>query len=88
MSFFRTGDHVKHLPTGEEWVVAWCDLGDLAWCGWPDGIANTADCLLIKKASDDEHKAMVREVIASGGPRGDKVRRMYPDIAARAAKET
>ena len=87
MVTYRTGDHVKHIPSGEEWVVAWCDGDDLAWCGWPDGMARTSDCRLVKRASDDEHMRAVFEVSKSDGPRGAKVRRMYPEVAARAAKD-
>lgn len=42
----RTGDHVLHKPSGETWVVAFVDGDDLAWCGWPNGLARTSDCEL------------------------------------------
>lgn len=48
-----TGDTVLHGPTGERWVVA-CVQGDrLSWCGWPEGTANLADCVLVEKASPE-----------------------------------
>ena len=59
-----TADHVKHLPTGETWVVA-CVHGDrLSWCGWPEGMADLADCRLVKKATPDERDKLLRELAA------------------------
>jgi hypothetical protein len=57
----RTGDYVKHGPTGETWVVAYVDGPDLAWSGWPEGVARVADCTLVKACSDEEHEAHLRE---------------------------
>lgn len=75
----RCGDHVLHEPSGEEWVVAWADYksGDIAWCGWPNGIARLADCRVIKKATDEEYARYVRDVIEIGDSRSDKARRLY-----------
>jgi hypothetical protein len=66
---FRCGDVVKHGPTGEEWLVAYCDGDDLAWCGWPDGLARTADCTLVRASTDDEHFKWLRDVAKSTGRR-------------------
>lgn len=49
-----TADHVRHLPSNEEWVVAFNENGRLSPCGWPETLAETKDCVLIKKASDKE----------------------------------
>ena len=57
----RCGDHVHHAPSDETWVVAWADAEHLAWAGWPDGIARTADCAIIKRATDAEHRAAVEQ---------------------------
>lgn len=75
----RAGDHVLHGPTGETWVVAWADpvTDDLAWCGWPDGMARLSDCTLVKAASDEEHQRTLRGVKASGGSRAAKAIRLY-----------
>ena len=62
---FRCGDHVHHRPSGEDWVVAYDDGDDLAWCGWPDGLARTSDCELVKACSDEEHMRMLRQVAES-----------------------
>ncbi len=62
---FRCGDRVLHRPSGETWVVAYVDGNDLAWCGWPDGLARTSDCDLVKAASDEDHLRLLREVAKS-----------------------
>lgn len=48
-----TADAVYHIPTGEEWLVAYADYdtGKMSWCGWPDGEAEIADCELRHKAT-------------------------------------
>ena len=61
---FRCGDHVHHR-SGEDWIVAYIDGDDLAWCGWPDGLARTSDCQLIKACSDEEHLQWLKEVAQS-----------------------
>lgn len=49
-----TGDIVKHIPTGEEWVVAFNENGRLSPCGWPESLAETSDCVLVEKATDEK----------------------------------
>lgn len=44
MTTIRCGDHVRHVPTGETWVVAYVD-GE--WRDWPDGDAEASDCAVI-----------------------------------------
>ena len=46
---FRAGDIVLHRPSGETWTVAYADpvSGNIAWCGWPPGVARIADCELL-----------------------------------------
>lgn len=81
---FRCGDVVEHVPSGERWVVAWCEGDDLAPCGWPDGIARTADCRLVKAADDHAHRSMVRSWADSSGHGGDsrraRVLRLYGHV--------
>lgn len=67
----RTGDSVKHGPTGETWLVAYVDGDYLAWCGWPEGEAKLADCTLIKSCTDEQHENLLRE-IADGDFKSDK----------------
>ena len=45
-------DHVKHIPTGEEWVVCGVNYeqGKLVPCGYPfPTLADITDCVLIEK---------------------------------------
>ena len=58
----RTGDTVFHEPTGKTWLVAYVEGDDLAWCGWPSGLARVKDCLLVKSCSDEEHLKLLREI--------------------------
>lgn len=62
-----TGDHVLHGPTGETWVVARVLEDKLAWCGWPQGWANLADCTLVKKACPESRLRLLREIAGSSG---------------------
>lgn len=59
----RAGDTVRHTPSGEKWIVAAMsdDEQELSPAGWPESIAKTSDCTIIKSASDDKHDAMVME---------------------------
>lgn len=78
----RCGDHVYHNPTGETWVVAWADYAsnDLAWCGWPNGIARLSDCTLVRAASDAEHSEQLSKVLRCGDSRASAARRLYGEI--------
>lgn len=77
---YRCGDHVFHRPSGETWVVAWCEGDDLAWCGWPNGMGRTSDCSLVYRASEGEHRAMVRQVAAVDDSRGPRASRLYAGV--------
>lgn len=84
---FRCGDCVLHRPSGEEWLVAFCEGDELAWAGWPDGRARASDCDLVKRATDDEHrKAVAAWFRFDRDPNGDSRRpaiaRLYPDAVA------
>lgn len=61
----RTGDTVKHAPSGERWLVAWADDASLSPCGWPESIARVSDCTLIKAATDEEYIKLLREIANS-----------------------
>mgnify|MGYP001214789748 CR=1 FL=1 len=60
----RTGDTVYHRPSMETWVVAavWERDGTMAWCGWPPGRAQIADCDLVTACSDAEHRALLHHL--------------------------
>lgn len=66
MSDIDTADHVRHVPSGEDWVVAYVRGDRLAWCGWPQGEAALADCMLVKKATPGERDKLLREIADSG----------------------
>lgn len=55
----RAGDTVKHRPSGETWTVAYVEGEWLAWCGWPEGEAEVANCELVEACSDEEHREML-----------------------------
>ncbi len=57
----RCGDVVRHIPSGEEWLVAWAEGDRLAWAGWPDGTAALSDCEVIQRVSDEGHRAAVQK---------------------------
>ena len=79
----RCGDHVHHAPSDEEWVVAWADYesGDLAWCGWPNGMARLSDCTLIKIATDEEHAKTLAGVLRTGDSRASHAAYLYGEGA-------
>lgn len=64
----RAGDVVYHRPSKERWVVAAVSpTGEkLACCGWPESIAEVADCDIIedRRATDSEHIERLEKVIA------------------------
>ncbi len=57
----RCGDTVLHRPSGEEWHVAYADpeTDNIAWAGWPNGLARLSDCELILACSDEYHRGCV-----------------------------
>lgn len=79
-----TADHVYHEPTGETWVVAFVRGDRLAWCGWPEGLADLSDCTLVKKAADDERNKLLREM-ADGTVTDMRVRYAQDRIAKESA---
>jgi uncharacterized protein YodC (DUF2158 family) len=73
----RCGDQVRHKPSGESWVVAWAEGDDIAWAGWPNGIARLSDCEVIHRCSDDEHRKEVTGWQKVNDPRAARVMRLY-----------
>jgi len=70
----ETGDHVRHGPTGEEWVVAYVEGDRIAWCGWPPGLASLSDCTLQRKATPAERLALLQEMAPLNDHRGSYAR--------------
>lgn len=62
---FRAGDTVRHKPTGETWHVAAVERGHVMPAGWPETIAFSDDCELVKAATDDEHEREVESWAAN-----------------------
>lgn len=81
----RTGDIVLHLPSNEEWVVAWADhkSGYMAPCGWPTCQALISDCTIIREATDAEYKGLIDQLSNSGRSDAHKA----AEIARAALKE-
>lgn len=74
----RCGDHVLHEPTGETWLVAWVEGGDIAWTGWPNGAALLRDCTITKRCTDREHaKAVQAWADVRDDSRRGRVLRLY-----------
>jgi hypothetical protein len=71
---FRIGDHVRHGPTGETWIVAAVDGADLWPAGWPESCARVADCELAEACDDERHAFFVGVVRRSDGRRGSLAR--------------
>lgn len=60
----RAGDTVRHLPSGETWVVACVDFNGywrLYWCGWPPGSVHLYEVRPERAGTDAEHREMLEE---------------------------
>jgi hypothetical protein len=79
----RCGDTVRHRPTREKWIVAWAEGDDIAWTGWPDGMARLSDCDVIRRYTDAEHRAWVEKWRSTGDrdSRRSRVLRLYGGFA-------
>lgn len=64
-----TGDHVKHHPSGETWLVAYVTGDRLVACGWPESMVPLSDCLLVKKATPEERTNLLHSMAQSSGSR-------------------
>jgi len=58
----RTGDLVKHKPSGEEWIVARVAGEDVFPCGWPCTMALKDDCEVIHACHDEDHDYWVAQM--------------------------
>ena len=74
----RCGDVVRHIPSGDDWIVAWAEGDRLAPAGWPESTAPIADCEMVSRIDDFGH---CRSVIAWRAVRDDsrpaRVERLY-----------
>jgi hypothetical protein len=55
----RCGDHVVHRPTGELWLTAYVEEDMLVPAGQPVRSAPLADCEVVFRCSDEDHKRLV-----------------------------
>jgi hypothetical protein len=74
MQTFKCGDHVKHRPSGETWVVAYADNEHVACCGWPETLAQASDCTLVKAATNEQHVDMLKRCATLDDSRGSHAR--------------
>jgi hypothetical protein len=49
---FQRGDHVRHKPSGEEWILKRAREGYVEPAGWPPSRAQAEDCELIESVED------------------------------------
>lgn len=86
---FRTGDAVRHQPSGENWVVAYADpsTGYMSWLGYPEGRAKISDCVLIRATSDEAHHKWLAELKKAGGNRWTRAKCLYGDPEAPSTTE-
>ena len=59
MTDIEIADTVHHGPTGEDWIVARVDDRFVWPAGWPPGRADKADCVLVKKATEEKRDLMI-----------------------------
>lgn len=64
-----TGDTVKHLPSGEEWLVACAhpENDALYPIGWPPTRAKLSDCVLVEKATPAEREKWLGDLSKNHG---------------------
>ncbi len=65
----KTGDVVKHKPSGESWLVAAVspDGKRLICCGWPESMADVEECELEREASDEYAVSLANRVVKECG---------------------
>ena len=68
------GDTVRHIPSGEEWLVAYVRDGKLAACGWPDELVPASDCVLVQRMPLGKKLDLRRELSRSTGHRAEHAR--------------
>lgn len=58
----RTGDTVRHIPSGEKWLVAYAENGFVCACGWPETKVRIEDCELVRACSDQQNQRLLYEL--------------------------
>ncbi|TXH71304.1 MAG: hypothetical protein E6Q83_03620 [Thiothrix sp.] len=64
MERIDTGDTVFHRPSQETWTVCYADYetGRICPAGWPETIADIADCDFIKKGSSEYREELLQSM--------------------------
>ncbi len=64
MERIDTGDTVFHRPSQEEWIVCYAnyETGKICPAGWPETIADIADCDLLEKASSEYKAGLLKDM--------------------------
>ena len=80
---YRTGDVIRHIPSGEEWLVATADARHVSPCGWPYGLARLDEVELVEAATDEAHLKLLQELANMSVP--DPRRSYAQDVLAKMA---
>lgn len=63
---FQAGDTVKHIPSGETWILCGAnnERGEVIPCGWPfPTLAKAEDCILLKRGGPkEEYKRALKSI--------------------------
>lgn len=65
---YRTGDVVRHIPSGEEWLVADVTSTHIGCAGWPHTLAPFADVELVEAATDVYHLELLQRMADMSSP--------------------
>lgn len=64
----RAGDAVRHIKSGEQWLVAAVDRhGCVYAAGWPETMANPNEVELVERCTDEAHAEMLYQCARSQG---------------------
>lgn len=75
----RAGDHIFHKPSGEKWLVAAVSPEGkrLVCAGWPETIADIADCEVIKYSDEANYEKMLEDCRVLDDTRGLWTREVF-----------
>lgn len=62
-----TGDVVRHMPSGERWLVAYVHREYVCCCGWPESMAKVADCVLLEPATPEQRLILLHQMAEMEG---------------------
>lgn len=80
---YRTGDVIRHIPSGEEWLVADVTSTHIGCAGWPHTLAPFGDVELVEAATDAYHLEMLQRMADMSSP--DPRRSYAQDVLAKMA---